>query len=151
MKGRNKALMVVIQGVDERTFKNMKLFLQGPCQGAAIVVSNNDDADVYIFDADSPTSKKLLEQHLQEGVRKPVIVLSLSGVGAQDGVITVKKPVNTDVMLKGLNQANALIRAYSKKGFKEVYSVSGKPQIRDTAIQEDWFDDWFQSQNLTKK
>ncbi len=143
MSNKNKTLAAVIQGMDERTIKNMKLFFQGPCQGAAHIVTNNDEADVYIFDADSSASKKLLEQHLQNGILKPVIVLSLSGVVEHSGVITVKKPVNTDVMLKGLDQANKLIRTNSKRAFKVKNSESNRFEKR---APDDWFDDWFESQ-----
>ncbi len=100
--------------MDARVVKTMMLFLQGPCKGAAIVVNIAKDADVDVFDADAPVSKKLLVQCLQENRLKPVIVLSLQDF-AHDGILHIKKPVKTSDMLLVLNQAKTLADELSKK------------------------------------
>jgi hypothetical protein len=159
MKNHKKTLAVAMHGMDDRTVKNMKMFLQGPCQGAASVVINHEDADVHIFDGDSSDSKKLLVQQLQNQFLKPVIVLSLYEAAAQEGVIWVKKPVNTEVMLSGLEQAAKLLVKHSKRAIKEAPSETktesntlpvtlDKDEKEEMELQNDWFDDWFQSQKM---
>jgi 4-hydroxybenzoate polyprenyltransferase len=55
-------LKLALHGMDNRTLKTMMLFLQGPCNGAGIVVNEIADADIDVFDAEATDSKKLLEK-----------------------------------------------------------------------------------------
>jgi hypothetical protein len=114
MENNNKPLKVALHGMDERSRKTLIMFLLGPCNGVAIVVDNENDAAVDIFDGDAPVSKNLLAKHLQRDVIKPVIVLSLQDF-EQEGVLHVNKPVKISDMLLVLAQAKALINKLSKK------------------------------------
>jgi hypothetical protein len=107
MVAKKKPLKVALCGMDSRTTKTMALFLHGPCSDAAIVV-NPEDAEVSIFDADLPVSKKLLEKHVEGNLQKPLIILSIWDV-VQEGALHLKKPVNTENMSKVLGQAKKLI------------------------------------------
>jgi hypothetical protein len=102
-----KPLKLVLHGMDSRAIKTMMLFLQGPCKGAAFVVIDAEDADVDIFDADASNSKKLLENHLQTKILRPMVVLSLREF-IHEGVLHLTKPIKTSDMLSVLDQAKAL-------------------------------------------
>jgi len=114
MENNKRPLKVALHGMNGRTIKTMMLFLQGPCEGAANVVVNAEDADVDVFDGDSPGSKNLLEQHIQKKNLKPVIVFSLQDF-VQEGVLSLIKPIKTSDMLKVLELAKTMVAEHSKK------------------------------------
>ncbi|MBL1264490.1 hypothetical protein [Candidatus Methylomicrobium oryzae] len=108
-----KPLTVALHGMDERSRKIMMMFLQGPCRGTVIVI-DDDDPDVDIFDGDMPASKKLLSEHLRAAREKPTIVLSLQDFN-HEGVLQVRKPVKTDDMLAVLNEAKVQLADFARK------------------------------------
>lgn len=112
-ENNKKPLTVALHGMDDRSCKIMMMFLQGPCRGAAMVI-DDDEADVDIFDGDTPASKKLLSQHLEAERQKPTIVLSLHDF-QYEGVLQIRKPVKTDAMLSALNEAKILLANFAKK------------------------------------
>jgi len=114
MSEQNKRpLKVALHGMDSRSCKTMMMFMQGPCRGAAIVVSEAE-ADVDIFDGDPPAAKILLARHLQAERQRPTIVLSLQDF-KHDGALLVRKPVKTDDMLSALKEAKLLWEELAKK------------------------------------
>lgn len=112
-ENNKKPLTVALHGMDDRSCKIMMMFLQGPCRGAAMVI-DDDEADIDIFDGDTPASKKLLSQHLEAERQKPTIVLSLHDF-QYEGVLQIRKPVKTDAMLSALNEAKILRANFAKK------------------------------------
>jgi hypothetical protein len=132
MKEVKKTLTVALRGMDSRTVKTMKLFFFGPCRGIADVVVNPDDAEIDIFDADIPTSKNTLDQFIHEQSSKPFIVLSVRDYKLENG-FHVKKPVNTDSMLKVFElvrkQLTTIEKLNAKKGKSEMTS-------KDNAIKD---------------
>jgi hypothetical protein len=128
MVNHKKSLKVALHGMDGRSTKTIMLFLQGPCKGAASVVVSTHDADVDIFDGDSPGSKKLLKQHFSEDVLKPVIVFSLHDA-EQEGAFFIQKPVKASDMVRVLNEAKALISERSNSEPVIEAPVDFPPQI----------------------
>lgn len=108
MDKNKNPLKVALNGMDERSYKMMAMYLQGPCKGAATVVKNNSDADIDIFDADSITGQKLLQGHFASQSPRPAIILSLNEQSFKDGLI-VKKPVKTEEMLIALAKARQIL------------------------------------------
>ncbi len=102
-----KPVKLAFHAMDSRCVKTMISFLQGPCEGAAVVVNTAEDADVDVYDADAPDSRKLIAQRTRENRVKPAIVLSLDEY-EQEGVLHLKKPIQTDAMLHVLEQAKTL-------------------------------------------
>jgi hypothetical protein len=100
-------LKVALHGMEERTAKTMVMYLQGPCRGAAVVVSDSE-ADVDVFDADLAGVGILMDAHRAKKPHRPVIALSLRD-GELSHVFYVKKPVKTDDMLAALGKALALL------------------------------------------
>jgi hypothetical protein len=100
-------LKVALHGMEERTAKTMVMYLQGPCRGAAVVVSDGD-AEIDVFDADTHGVGKLIEDHRARKPYRPVIALSLRE-GTFAHVLYVKKPVKTDEMLAVLDKASVLL------------------------------------------
>jgi hypothetical protein len=107
LENATKPLKLALHGMDSRAVKVMMKFLHGSCTGAAIVVNSADDADIDIFDADVPVSKNFLEKCLQESLLKPLIVLSTQDF-IHEGVLYLKKPIETNDMLMVLEQAKIL-------------------------------------------
>ncbi len=127
MKTNKRPLFLILHGFDDRSLKTMKLFLQGPCRGAAAVVTDQETADVFVFDADVPGSKRLLENQLQKEITKALIVISLNEF-SHKGVIYLKKPVATDSMLKVLEQAKNVVAKLQKQATAGV----AKAQVSET-------------------
>lgn len=100
-------LKVALHGMEDRTAKTMVMYLQGPCRGAAVVVSDSE-ADVDVFDADVAGVGALMDAHWAKKPHRPVIALSLRD-GELAHVFYVKKPVKTDDMLGALNKAVAFL------------------------------------------
>jgi hypothetical protein len=114
MENDTRPLKAALYGMDSRAIKTIMQFLQGPCNGVAYVVMNEDDADVAIFDSDSPASKKLLENHVLDNPQKPTIVFSLRDF-VQKGTINIKKPVTAHDMLLALEQTKTIIYGLTEK------------------------------------
>jgi hypothetical protein len=132
MKKAKKPLAVALYGMDDRAIKIMAMFLQGPCDGAAIIVENPKDADIGIFEGDAPASKKLLAKYCQENQQKPLIILSLLEV-KQEGALHVKKPIDKDNMLLVLEQAKKLIAMRTKK----TMLMSLKPEMAEHKVLDE--------------
>lgn len=113
MENNTKPLKIALHGMDSRAVRTMMLFLQGPCKGVAYVVLNAEDADLDIFDGDSPAFKKLLEKQTQQNALKPTIVFSFQDF-AQEGCLCLKKPVKAGDMLLALEQAKTIIAGLTK-------------------------------------
>ncbi|HEY8158498.1 MAG TPA: hypothetical protein VIF10_07310 [Methylobacter sp.] len=114
MKINQKPLQLALHGMDERTQKMMVMFLQGPCQGAAMVAANSHDAQANVIDADIARSQAVLIDIVDKQPEKPVIVLSLQdGQPEQEKLIYVKKPVTSARMLAALEQAKNLIARHT--------------------------------------
>lgn len=96
-------LQIALYGMDERTYKMMSQYLQGPCKGMAIVVDESQ-SDIDLLDADHIKAKELLDQLQAKKPSKPLIVLSLEELHLE-GTIYVKKPVETQELIAALKQA----------------------------------------------
>jgi hypothetical protein len=101
-------LKVALHSMEERTAKTMEMYLQGPCRGVAVVVSDSK-ADIDVFDADVVGVEKLMEAHRAKKPQRPVIALSLHNGGLAH-VFYVKKPVKTDDMLAAFDKASTFLR-----------------------------------------
>jgi hypothetical protein len=122
-------LKVALHGMEERTSKTMVMYLQGPCRGAAVVVNDDSDANIDIFDADMVGVGKLMEEHHAKKPHRPVIALSLRD-GTLDYVFYIKKPVKTDDMLAALDKASAIIEK-----IKPNTSTESQLIIKDVQVQ----------------
>lgn len=107
MDNSRNPLKVALHGMDARSSKMMAMYLHGPCKGVAIVVTD-DNAEVDIFDADSISGQKLLQDQLNKADRRPVIALSLNPINFEN-VIAIKKPVKTNDMMAALAKAKTLV------------------------------------------
>lgn len=112
MKNKRKSpLKTALHGMDERAYKMMVMYLQGPCKAAAVVVDDLN-ADIDIIDADSVKAKALLQQRLTESAR-PIIALSLQELEFEN-ILYVKKPVKTPDLLFALSEADAILSLKKK-------------------------------------
>jgi hypothetical protein len=118
-------LKVALHGMEERTAKTMVMYLQGPCRGAAVVVSDSE-ADVDVFDADVSGVGTLMESHRAKKPHRPVIALSLRD-GELAHVFYIKKPVKTDDMLGALNKAVALLEKLKQSEAQNAQLKAGTP------------------------
>jgi hypothetical protein len=133
---KSNALLISLHGIDSRLSKTITLFLQGPCGGIGRIAINHEVADIDMFDGDQTGSKKLLEQHLQENIVKPVIVLSLQDIEQKDGVLHLKKPVVTADMLNVLENAKKLMSKLRNKESKLKKILKGVPNQFSQAPQQ---------------
>ncbi|MGZ8137129.1 MAG: hypothetical protein ACXW1W_10130 [Methylococcaceae bacterium] len=106
-------LKVALHGLDERSQKMMLMFLQGPCKGIAVTVSDNN-AEVDIFDADVFNGQKLLDERIAKKMRRPIIVLSLHDRKLAN-IHYVKKPIKTEEMVRALSNARSLLAEQIKQ------------------------------------
>jgi hypothetical protein len=133
LENTTKPLKLALYGMDSRAVKVMMKFLHGSCKGVAIVVNSADDADIDIFDADVPVSKNFLEKCLQESLLKPLIVLSTQDF-IHEGVLYLKKPIETSDMLMVLDQAKILADEFVMKT-----NESGSP-LASKDVEKDFMD-----------
>lgn len=108
---RKSPLKTALHGMDERAYKMMAMYLQGPCKEAAVVVEDLK-AEIDIIDADSVKAKTLLKQRLTESAR-PIIALSLQELTFEN-ILYVKKPVKTSDLLFALSEARAILSVKKK-------------------------------------
>jgi hypothetical protein len=155
MKNNKEPLKVALLGMDSRAIKTITLFLLGPCGNKAVVVANQADADILMLEGDTPGSKKLQERHVQEYMDKPLIILSLAEVTAEEGVLHLKKPVDIKSMLIVMDQAQKMMGVLAKRQRKTLSQNQAKNEIQTSGqahakpegnvLQEldDWFDTSF--------
>jgi hypothetical protein len=136
MKESKKPLSVALRGMDSRTVKTMKLFLFGPCDRVADVVANPEEAEIDIFDADIPTSKIILDQFASEEPSKPYIVLSVMEY-EHEKALFVKKPLNTDSMLKVLAIAKKQLIEIEKSNARKAKFEQITEVVKDDADGND--------------
>jgi len=118
--------------MDSRLTKAMMMFLQGPCNGAAIIV-NEDEAEIHLYDYDTPNSKSLFEERRTETLGNPVIIMSLREVAA-DGVIYLKKPIKLIDFLRILEETKKTLTSISSSK-QPGHKFANKTRIN--AIQTD--------------
>ncbi|MBK8817081.1 MAG: hypothetical protein IPN42_16945 [Methylococcaceae bacterium] len=136
MKESNKPLTVALRGMDSRTVKTMKLFLFGPCDRVAEVVTNPEEAEIDIFDADIPSSKKILDQFTSEQFSKPFIVLSVMEY-EHEKALFVKKPLNTDSMLKVMAIAKKQLIEIEKSNARKAKFEQIIEVVKDDVAESD--------------
>lgn len=121
MNKSKKPLKVALHAMDDRSSKLMKMYLQGPCEGIAVVV-NDRDAECDIFDADSANAKKLIDARLAMNTHRPIIALSLQE-RKQETIFYIKKPVKIDDMLAALDKAKSIVEAQTSAAAKSEKKV----------------------------
>jgi hypothetical protein len=136
-------LKVALHGMEERTAKTMVMYLQGPCRGAAVVVSDGE-ASIDVFDADTVGATKLMQEHRIKKPNRPVIALSLRE-GDLKHVLYVKKPVKTDEMLASLDKANSLLITASRNAANKPQPVN---RTQNTTVKPSTTNDTTEQQNL---
>lgn len=104
-------IKVSLYGMDARSQKRMKFFLQGPCKNKVIVVKEHM-AEVDLIDADLVSSSAALEQRIALYPLRPVIVLSLREI-VLENVVCLKKPVQVEAMLEAIEQVSQAIQVQS--------------------------------------
>lgn len=119
---------MALYGMDGRTHKTMLMFLQGPCQGIAQVVTEKE-ALIDIIDADAIKAKVSLDYCLARDPLRPIIILSLEVVNIEN-TIYVKKPVKTDAMLAALREAVNRLEGKKKKSLSSQKKVVSTPVIQ---------------------
>ncbi|MDP2902025.1 MAG: hypothetical protein Q8N96_02810 [Methylovulum sp.] len=134
MDKNRSPLKVALHGMDERSYKMMAMYLQGPCRGAAVVVSEQN-AECDIFDGDSVNGQKFLTEYLQKESHRPIIVLSLNDQKLEN-VLPVKKPVKTDDMLMVLAKAKELLSANTKQTMSQTVPLASRSATPTTDIAE---------------
>lgn len=105
-KQQKTQLQIALLGMDERSSKIMSMFFKGPCEGHAVVVSE-DQANVAIIDTRFEHSKQLLEQSLAQGKMHAIIVLSSQNHDRvnHDKIIYLDKPISANPMFEALDWA----------------------------------------------
>jgi len=102
-----KPIQVALYGMDERTYKTMVMFLQGPCKGIAVVV-DEQNAEIDLIDADYIKARDVLDERQSKTPERPIILLSLQVLSLQ-GTIYVKKPVQSPDLIAALKQGNEIL------------------------------------------
>jgi hypothetical protein len=105
-----KPLQVMLRGMDDRTYRTMVMYFQGPCKGQAIAVEE-EDAEADIVDTDMVTGKNALAKLKAQKSPRPIIVLSKEAI-TDTTVIYVEKPIRLTTMLAAF--ANAKAKAEDK-------------------------------------
>jgi hypothetical protein len=104
-------IKISLYGMDERSQKMLKLFLQGPCKNRAIIVKEHQ-AEVDLIDADLVSSPAALELRIAQYPLRPVIVLSIREI-VLDNVVYLQKPVQLEAMLDAIEQVRQVISVQS--------------------------------------
>ena len=129
---KKKPIKLALHGMDSRITKAMMMFLQGPCNGAAIIV-NDDDAEIDVYDYDTPSSKILIDNLQSEFQEKPVILMSLKDVG-REGAIYLQKPIKPVDFLRVLEESKntmAKLSQAKQPNDSQVFSKTSGNVIRN--------------------
>ncbi|WP_394754530.1 hypothetical protein [Crenothrix sp.] len=132
-KQQKTQLQIALLGMDERSCKIMSMFFKGPCEGHAIVVDEGN-ANVAIIDTRFEHSKQLLEQSLEQGKMRAIIVLS-SQVHDRinhDKIMYLDKPISADPMFEALDWAKDI--SEGKKRARPIHRPRfTAPKVPETA------------------
>ncbi len=100
---RNAPIPIALFGMDDRAVKTLIMYLQGPCQGVAVVV-DEFDAAVDVIDADHMRARDILQERQTKAPNRPIILLSLQPLSIA-GTLHVNKPVQADELINALKQS----------------------------------------------
>ncbi len=117
-----KVIKVALFGMDDRSYKMMNHYLQGPCKGIAVVVEESE-ADIDIIDADCSNARDILESRRAKATDRPIILLSLEPLSIA-GTVYVKKPVTSEDLIPALKGLSTRVEADNKQKREEVAEVS---------------------------
>jgi len=131
-----RPLKVALHGMDNRANKMMAMYFQGPCKGAALLVPDQENADVDMFDGDVPASKKIMTSYLQKPLLRPMIILSLQEF-VHEGAFHIKKPVNVDDMLRVIVDTKKFANAYARKSAIKQKIATSRQAVEPEDIQQD--------------
>ncbi len=104
-------LRLVFRGMDERTVKLFKMFLQGPCRKQAELVEDGREADACLIDMDAPRATELLDREREIHPDRVLICLSLNDCTSSPEQVFVKKPVQTESMLQAIRRAREIVES----------------------------------------
>ncbi len=113
---------IALYGMDNRSCKNIEMYLKGPCQGLAVVVGEAE-AEIDMIDADYAKAKEILESRKAITPKRPIILISLQGLQIE-GTFFIKKPINVTQMVEVIERIKALSAQRS--------AASGVIQVSDS-------------------
>lgn len=122
MKTDKKTIKVALYGMDERSYKMMNLYLQGPCKGIAVVVDDSE-AEIDIIDADCSNARDILESRRAKAADRPIILMSLEPLSIA-GTVYVKKPVTSEDLISALKGFSTGLATDNKQGKPEKDEVA---------------------------
>jgi hypothetical protein len=101
-------------GFDARSYTALQLFFRGKCGDKAVLVGESE-ADVSIIDMDSYNGAKILAEQRDRYPERPLILLALEQRNeAAPGAIHIKKPVQIQSMLAGLDEVRERLAAKAR-------------------------------------
>jgi hypothetical protein len=104
-------LRLAFQGMDERTVKLFRMFLQGPCRKQAELVGDGQAADACLIDMDMQRAIDLLERERKIHPDRVLILLALNDCTSSPEEVFVKKPVQTENMLQAIRRVREILES----------------------------------------
>lgn len=151
MKSKEKKpIQVALYGMDERTYKTMVMFLQGPpCKGIAVVV-DEQNAEIDIIDADYIKARDVLDERQSKTPERPIILLSLQELSLE-GTIYVKKPVQSPDLIAALKQGNEILHEGKQKKGADSAKEDAEPEVEPEPELEDKTESTVEEDQADKK
>jgi hypothetical protein len=104
-------LRLAFQGMDERTVKLFRMFLQGPCRKQAELVDDGQAADACLIDMDVQRATELLHRERKIHPDRVLILLALNDCTSSPEEVFVKKPVQTESMLQAIRRVREILES----------------------------------------
>lgn len=125
---KSQPLRVAAIGLDEKMNNALRMFFQGPCHNACILVPE-DSAELSIVDLDGYDGTQQLEKQRKQFPQRPVIVLSLCQKEVDDTIL-LRKPVKPTLLFEAIDKAKEqLYQATEKSARKGLLEDQKYPSI----------------------
>lgn len=129
-------LRLAFQGMDERTVKLFRMFLQGPCRKQAELVSDGQAADACLIDMDVQRATELLERERKIHPDRVRILLALNDCTSSPEEVFVKKPVQTESMLQAIRRVREILESRRSKEAERAKSEPDTIPLRTVAASK---------------
>ncbi|HYE37696.1 hypothetical protein [Methylocaldum sp.] len=129
-------LRLAVLGMDERTAKLFKMFLQGPCRRQAVIVEDGEEAEACMIDMDARRATELFDRERQTHPERVLVLLSLNDCASSPEAVFVKKPVQAQGMLHAIGRARQILEGRKSRKTEKADAETQPASLRTVAVPE---------------
>jgi len=126
-------LSVSLHGFNGKAYKELFVFLQGPCKGKVTIVDQSE-SQFEIIDMDLINSKAILDGRTAKNKNKPIILIGENLTINEECIFNVNKPLTSSGMLAAINSAEKFLTQVKKNKKGTIKTVDTIKKERESRV-----------------